>query len=75
MEDYRLGNPLLEDDDRDDGYGGLSPLQEVEDEDEDEAGAGEEEDQDQDHGAEQQQQQQLTIRKAVFTKVLSFRTF
>ena len=73
MEDYRLGNPLLEDDDQDDGYGGLSPLQEVEDEDE--AGAGEEEDQDQDqdHGAEQQQQ--LTIRKAVFTKVLSFRTF
>lgn len=71
MEDYRLGNPLLEDD-QDNGYGGLSPLQEVEDEDE--AGAGEEEDQDQDHGAEQQQQQ-LTIRKAVFTKVLSFRTF
>ena len=70
MEDYRLGNPLLEDD-QDDGYGGLSPLQEVEDEDE--AGAGEEEDQDQDHGAEQQQQ--LTIRKAVFTKVLCFRTF
>ena len=69
MEDYRLGNPLLEDDDQDDGYGGLPPLQE----DEDEAGAGEEEDQDQDHGAEQQQQ--LTIRKAVFTKVLCFRTF
>ena len=74
MEDYRLGNPLLEDDDQDDGYGGLSPLQEVEDEDEaGGGGAGEEEDhdQDQDHGAEQQ----LTIRKAVFTKVLSFRTF
>ena len=74
MEDYRLGNPLLEDD-QDNGYGGLSPLQEVEDEDEaGGGGAGEEEDQDQDHGAEQQQQQ-LTIRKAVFTKVLSFRTF
>ena len=73
MEDYRLGNPLLEDD-QDDGYGGLSPLQEVEDEDEaGGGGAGEEEDQDQDHGAEQQQQ--LTIRKAVFTKVLCFRTF